>query len=293
MQPLDPETLARIRALELRARQTIEGFVTGGHRSKQHGFAVEFAQHREYVPGDDIRHVDWKVYGRSERFYLKQYELDTNLVLWLLVDASESMRYGSAEVSKYDFACMAAASLGYLVVQQTDNAGLATFDSTIKQFLRPASQPTHLKDVCRVLVGGASDEKSKIGGVLHEAADRFTRRGVVAVMSDLFDEPAEILAGLKHLKYQRHDVVVFHVLDPAEVEFPFRQSTLFHGLEQLPDLLTDPIGVREGYLREFNAFRKELQTGCRLHHIDYVELRTDKDLGRALAEYLVRRASRA
>jgi uncharacterized protein (DUF58 family) len=292
MQPLDSETLARIRALELRARQTVEGFVTGGHRSKQHGFAVEFAQHREYVPGDDIRHVDWKVYGRKERYYLKQYELETNLVLWLLVDASESMRYGSGEVSKYDLAATAAASLGYLVVQQTDSVGLATFDSQVRQFVRPASQATHLKEVCRLLVGGASDEKSRIGDVLHDAADRFTRRGVVAVFSDLFDEPAEVLAGLKHLKYRRHDVVVFHVLDAAEIEFPFRQATLFHGLEQLPDLLTDPVGVREGYLAELNAFRKELQSGCRLHHIDYVELRTDKDLGLALAEYLVRRASR-
>jgi uncharacterized protein (DUF58 family) len=292
MQTLDAETLARIRSLELRARQTVEGFLSGGHRSRQHGFAVEFAQHREYVPGDDIRHVDWKAYGRKERLYLKQYELETNLVLWLLVDASESMRFGSAGVTKYDLATTAAASLGYLVVQQTDSVGLATFDSEVRQFLRPASQPTHLKDVCRLLVGGVSDQKSKIGPVLHEAAERFARRGVVAILSDLFDEPAEVLAGLKHLKYQRHDVVVFHVLDGAEIEFPYRQSTLFHGLEQLPDLLTDPVGVRDGYLREFNAFRKELQTGCRLNHIDYVELRTDKDLGLSLAEYLVNRATR-
>jgi uncharacterized protein (DUF58 family) len=292
MQPLDPDTLARIRSLELRARQTVEGLLSGGHRSKHHGFAVEFAQHREYVPGDDIRHVDWKAFGRKERLYLKQYELETNLVLWLLVDASESMRFGSGSVTKYDLACTAAAALGYLVVQQTDSVGLATFDSEVRQFLRPAAQPTHLKDVCRILVGGASDRKSKIGPVLHEAADRFSRRGVAAVFSDLFDEPAEVLAGLKHLKYERHDVVVFHVLDAAEIEFPFRQSTLFHGLEQLPDLLTDPVGVRDGYLSEFNAFRKELETGCRLNHIDYVELRTDKDLGLSLAEYLVKRATR-
>jgi uncharacterized protein (DUF58 family) len=289
---LDPQTLARIRSLELQARQTVEGFITGGHKSRQHGFAVEFAQHREYAPGDDIRHVDWKVVARTERFYLKQYELETNLVCWLLVDASDSMRYGSGPRTKYELASIAAASLGYLVVQQTDSVGLATFDSQVRQFLRPASQATHLKDVCRLLVGGPSEEKSRIGGVLHEAADRFARRGVVAVFSDLFDEPADILAGLKHLKYLRHDVIVFHVLDAAEIEFPFRQSTLFHGLEQLPDLLTDPVGVRDGYLAEFNAFRKELQTGCRLHNIDYVELRTDKDLGLSLAEYLVRRSAR-
>jgi uncharacterized protein (DUF58 family) len=292
MNPLDPQTLARIRTLELQARQTVEGFITGGHKSRQHGFAVEFAQHREYAPGDDIRHVDWKVVARTERFYLKQYELETNLVCWLLVDASDSMRYGSGARTKYELASIAAASLGYLVVQQTDSVGLATFDSQVRQFLRPASQATHLKDVCRLLVGGPSEEKSRIGGVLHEAADRFARRGVVAVFSDLFDEPADILAGLKHLKYLRHDVIVFHVLDAAEIDFPFRQSTLFHGLEQLPDLLTDPVGVRDGYLAEFNAFRKELQTGCRLHNIDYVELRTDKDLGLSLAEYLVRRSAR-
>jgi len=289
---LDPVALAKVRSLELQARLIVEGFLSGMHKSPYHGFSVEFAQHREYVPGDDLKHLDWKVYSRTGRFYLKQYEEETNLTLWLLVDASESMRFGSGPVTKYDLATTAAASLGYLVVQQTDSVGLATFDAEVRQFLRPASQPTHLKDVCRVLVGGASDRKSRIGPVLHEAADRFSRRGVVAVFSDLFDEPAEVLAGLKHLKYQRHEVVVFHVLDGAEIDFPFRQSTLFHGLEQLPDLLTDPVGVRDGYLKEFNAFRKELQSGCRLHQIDYVELRTDRDLGLALAEFLVARASR-
>src|SRR4051794_30019545 len=166
MQTLDPDTLARIRSLELRARQTIDGFVTGGHRSKQHGFSVEFAQHREYVPGDDIRHVDWKVYGRSERFFLKQYELETNLVLWLLVDGSESMRYASADVSKYDYACRAAASLAYLVARQADSVGLAAFDSQVRSFLRPSSQPSHLKDILRILVSGPGTEQSRIGGVL-------------------------------------------------------------------------------------------------------------------------------
>src|SRR6476659_402813 len=184
----DPAVLSRIDRLELEARQVVEGYLSGRHRSPRHGFAVEFAQHREYVPGDDIRHIDWKVYGRTQRFHLKQYELETNLVCWLLVDASESMRYGSGEVTKYDLACTAAASLGYLVIQQTDSVGLATFDSDVRPFLRPASQPTHLKDVCRVLVGGASEEKSNIGPVLHEAAERFNRRGVVAVFSDLFDD---------------------------------------------------------------------------------------------------------
>src|SRR5262245_61650476 len=195
MQTLDPDTLARIRSLELRARRTIEGFISGGHRSKHHGFSVEFAQHREYVPGDDIRHIDWKVWGRTERYFLKQYELETNLVCWLLVDASESMRYASGNVSKYDYACRAAASLAYLIARQSDSVGLATFDSQVRGFLRPSSQAMHLKEVLRVLVGGASQEPSRIGEVMHDAAERFARRGIVLVFSDLFDEPEQVLAG--------------------------------------------------------------------------------------------------
>ena len=292
MAELDPEVLSRIRTLELRARRAIEGVLSGGHRSKQHGFAVEFAQHREYVPGDDIRHIDWKVYGRKERLYLKQYELETNLVCWLLVDASDSMRYGSGELTKHDLAATAAAALGFLVTRQTDSVGLGVFDSAIRQFLKPSGQASQVQDILRILAAGPTAEKSDIGAVLHEAAERFNRRGVVAVFSDLFDDTAALIEGLKHLKYQRHEVVVFHVLDGAEIDFPFRQSTLFHGLEQLPDLLTDPLGVREGYLAEFNAFRTEVQTACRLHQMDYVELRTDRDLGLVLAEYLTKRSGR-
>jgi uncharacterized protein (DUF58 family) len=292
MQHLDPETLARITALELHARQIIDGFLTGMHRSPQHGFSVEFAQHREYVPGDDIRHVDWKVWGRTERYFLKQYELETNLVCWLLVDGSESMRYASGDVSKYDYACRAAASLAYLIARQSDSVGLATFDSQVRHFLRPSSQPTHLKELLRMLVAGPSHEPSRIGGVLHDVADRFSRRGIVIVFSDLFDEPEQVLAGLKHLRYLRHEVVVFHVLDPAELEFPFRQATLFRGLEQLPELLTDPLGVRLGYLEELRKFLDEIERGCRLHDIDYLAIRTDKEVGQALAEYLGRRAAR-
>ncbi|WP_020473789.1 DUF58 domain-containing protein [Zavarzinella formosa] len=293
MNGLDPDVLSRIRTLELRARRAIEGILTGGHRSKQHGFAVEFAQHREYVPGDDIRHIDWKVYGRKERFYLKQYELETNLVCWLLVDASDSMRYGSGELTKHDVAATAAAALGFLVNQQTDSVGFGVFDSAIRQFIKPSGQATQIREILRILAEGPSSEKSDIGAVMHEAAERFNRRGVVAVFSDLFDDPATLLEGLKHLKYLRHEVVVFHVLDGAEIEFPFRQSTLFHGLEQFPDLLTDPLGVRESYLQEFNAFRTEVQTACRLHQMDYVELRTDRDLGLTLAEYLTGRNRRS
>jgi uncharacterized protein (DUF58 family) len=292
MNYLNPETLARIRALELHARQVVDGYLAGMHRSAQHGFAVEFAQHREYAPGDDTRHIDWKVFGRTERYFLKQYELETNLVCWLLVDASESMRYGSGSVTKYDFACLLAASMAYLVLKQNDSIGLATFDNQLRQSLRASGHPSQLQDVLRILMTGAYTEKSRIGNVFHDATDRFNRRGVVMIFSDLFDEVSELIAGLKHLRHQRHEVVIFQILDPAELEFPFRQATLFRGLEQWPELLTDPLGVRDGYLAEFNTFLENVQRECRMNNIDYLRLRTDQDVGHCLAEYLARRAAR-
>jgi len=286
---LDPQILARVRALELKARSMVEGYLSGMHRSPYHGFAVEFAQHREYVPGDDIRHVDWKVYGRNERLMLKQYEQDTNLVCWLLVDASESMKYGSGAMSKYDFTCTAAAALAYLIVHQTDSVGLATFDSSVRGFLKPSGQPSHLKDLLTVLASGPGATKTGLGPTLTEIAGRAQRRGLVMLFSDLFDEPAEILAGLKHLRYLRHEVVVFHVMDSAELDFPFQDATLFRGMEQLPDLLTDPRSLRESYMEELDKFTDELKRGCRSQNIDYVPLRTDADPGIALASYLARR----
>jgi uncharacterized protein (DUF58 family) len=289
---LDPQVLARVRSLELEARSVVEGYLAGSHRSPYHGFAVEFAQHREYVPGDDIRHIDWKVYGRSGRFYLKQYEQDTNLVGWLVVDASESMKYASAGPSKFDFACTAAASLAYLIINQSDSAGLATFDAGVRQFLRPSSQPSHLKEVLRVLAAGPGVAKTRLGPTLHELAERFQRRALVLLFSDLLDEPAEVLAGLKHLRYHRHEVVVFHVLDGAELDFPFQDATLFRGLEDLPDLLTDPRSLRESYLEELGKFQIELQRGCRHQDIEYVPLRTDGDVGTVLAAYLGKRLKR-
>ena len=293
MNLLDAETLAKVRNLELHARGVVEGYLSGMHRSPQHGFAVEFAQHREYAPGDDIRHVDWKVFGRTERFFLKQYELETNLVCWLLVDASDSMRYTSGGVSKYDYAARAAAALAYLVVQQSDSVGLITFDAQVRQFLRAGGQAAQLKDLMRMLVAGPTTEPSRIGPVLHAAAERLNRRGAVLLFSDLFDDVPDVLGGLNHLRYQRHDVAVFHVLDPAELEFPFRQSTLFRGLEQGPDLLTDPLGVRDSYLGEFNRFCDEVKRGCRGQNIDYIPMRTDQELGLALANFLSQRAARA
>src|SRR5436190_21682140 len=207
---LDPFTLAKVRSLELKARLIVEGYLSGMHKSPYHGFSVEFAEHREYVPGDDLKHLDWKVYGRTGRFFLKQYEEETNLACWLLVDASESMRYGSDGqgengqplVSKYDYACMAAAALAYLILHQQDSVGLVTFDNQVRKFLRPSSQPSHLKQIVHTLNSGSGVEKTQLAPIFHDLAERISRRAIVAVISDLFDEPEDLLAGLKHLRHK-------------------------------------------------------------------------------------------
>jgi uncharacterized protein (DUF58 family) len=289
---LDPLTLAKVRSLELQARLIVEGYLSGMHKSPYHGFSVEFAQHREYVPGDDIRHVDWKVYGRTGRYFLKQYEEETNLVCWLLLDISESMQYRSGAESKYDYACLAAAAMAYLVLHQQDSVGLVTFDNQVRHFLKPSSQASHLREMVYLMNQGAAREKTRLAPIFHDLAERINRRAIVVVLSDLFDDPAEVLAGLKHLRHKRHEVVIFHVLDPAELEFPFQQATLFRGLEQFPDLLTDPRTLRQGYLNEVQAYLTELQRGCRGQNIDYVPLRTDKNLGVALTSYLGQRLAR-
>jgi len=289
---LDPLALAKVRSLELQARLIVEGYLSGMHKSPYHGFSVEFAQHREYVPGDDIKHVDWKVYGRTGRFYLKQYEEETNLVCWLLLDVSESMRYGSGPVSKYDYACMSGAAMAYLTLHQQDSIGFVTYDDQVRTFLRPSSQPSRLKEMVNLMNRGCGADKTSLEPIFHDLAERINRRSIIVVLSDLFDEPSDVLAGLKHLRYKRHEVVLFHVMDPAELEFPFQEATLFRGMEQMPELLTDPRGLRDGYLQQVSTYLTELKRGCRGQNIDYVQLRTDANLGVALSGYLAHRLAR-
>jgi uncharacterized protein (DUF58 family) len=286
---LDPLTLARVSSLELKARLVVEGYLSGMHKSPYHGFSVEFAQHREYVPGDDIKHIDWKVYGRTGRFFLKQYEEETNLVCWLVLDVSDSMRYGSGKVTKYDYACIACAALTYLTLQQSDSVGFVTFDNQVRRVLRPSSQPSHLKEIVHEMNKGARAEKSDMSPLFHDLAERINRRALIFVVSDVFDDVDRVLMGFKHLRHRRHEVVLWHILDNAELTFPFTESTLFRGLEQYPDLLTDPRSLRKSYLEQINGFIAELQKGCRDQNIDYVQMRTDTPLHVALSSYLAHR----
>ena len=283
--------LARLQALPLRARRTVEGYTAGVHRSPFHGFSIEFAEHRDYSPGDDLRYLDWKVFGRTDKYYLKQFEEETNLVCHLLLDTSESMCYQSdvAPASKLDYARRAAAALAYLVLHQQDSIGLVAFDSEIRSLVRASSNPSHLKEILHVMEGTSAERETSIGPIFHDLAERIKRRGIVIVLSDLFDDVDSLLKGLKHLRHRRHEVILMHVLDPAEVDFPSERITLFRGLENLPNVLVEPRAIRKAYLAEFGRYLRKLQTGCRAHAIDYVPMRTDRPLEVTLASYLASR----
>ncbi|MCA9248930.1 MAG: DUF58 domain-containing protein [Planctomycetales bacterium] len=290
----DPETLAKIQGLQLRARHIVEGYVSGLHRSPYHGYSIEFAEHREYVPGDDLRYVDWKVFGKTDKVYLKQYEEETNLISYVLLDTSESMAYRGpdAAMSKLDFAKCLAASLAYLVLQQQDSVGLVTFDAKINTLLRSSTNPSHLKQILHVLEDSPPTEKTSIGPIFHDLAERLKKRGVVIVLSDLLDNVDSLLAGLKHFRHRRHEVILFHTLDPAELDFPFRQTMLFKGLEGNPELLTDPASLRDAYLRQLNAYLKSLKTGCLAQRADYHLVRTDQAFDTVLSNCLAPRMSK-
>jgi uncharacterized protein (DUF58 family) len=278
-QLLDPKTLTKISRLDIIARLVVEGFVTGLHRSPYHGFSVEFAEHREYVPGDDIKHIDWKVYGRSDRYYIKQYEEETNLTATILVDGSESMKYRYSEdgPTKLQYACMVAASLSYLILRQRDAVGLVTFDEEVRQFIPPASSPSHRNLLLDALSNIQPARRTSLGPVLHTMAERVRRKGLVIIISDLLDDPAPILSGLRHFRHRRHEVIVFQVLDKAEREFPFRAMTRFQGL-------------RAAYLEELEAFLGEVRHGCRQDRVDHVLLDTSIPLDVALTSYLATRS---
>lgn len=291
---LDPRMLAKLSGLALRARHIVEGYVAGLHKSPYHGFSIEFAEHREYAPGDDLRYVDWKVFGRTDKVYLKQYEDETNLICYLLLDISESMTYKSPEaaLSKLEYAQAVAAAVAWLVLKQQDAVGLATFDSQVRAMIRPAGNPMHLQQLLHVMEGVSPGKKTSVGPILHELAQRLAKRGVVVVLSDCFDDIDSLAAGLKHFSHRRHDVVLLHVLDPAELDFPFSGPTQFNGLEDFPEVQADPLVIRRAYLREVNAFRQDIERVCRSENIDYFLLRTDQPLDAALTNVLATRSRR-
>lgn len=291
-QYLDAKTLDRIKRLDVRARLVVEGFITGQHRSPYHGFAVEFATHREYAPGDDTRHIDWKVWSRSDRLYIKEYEEETNLKCTILLDASKSMRYGgpdpahSSSWRKYDYAATAAASLAYLLQQQQDAVGLVTFTTKVQKNLPASSHPNHLKLLFHELEQTKLDDKTDVAQVFPELARQIRRRGMIVLLSDLFMPIPMLAESLKQFRLRRHEVIVFHVMHDDELTFPFEDNTLFRGLEDPVQLHTEPRALRRGYLDAVERFLGEVRTTCASAGVDYVLMNTKEPLDAVLGSYL-------
>ncbi|VTS05125.1 DUF58 domain-containing protein [Tuwongella immobilis] len=283
---LDPKTIARIGGLDLRARQVVEGYISGMHRSPFFGHSVEFVQHREYVAGDDIRHLDWKVWSKTDRFYVKQFEEETNLRCQIVVDVSESMHYGRGAMNKYEYACTIAACLAYLITRQQDSAGLITFDSGIRQQLPPRSSKNHLEAFVKGLHVSKPREKTDIRKTLQRVAEAFQQRSMVILISDLLSDREPLTKGLEMLRHRRHDVMVFHVMDDDEINFPFAGTTRFEGMEELPDLLCDPRALRDGYLDALQEYLTEVRRACSRLGIDYMLTQTSDYLDAVLSRFL-------
>jgi len=295
---LDPDVLDRVSGLELKARLIVEGYISGLHKSPFRGFSVEFAEHREYVPGDDMRFLDWKVYGKTDRLYIKRYEEETNLEAQLLVDCSESMAYHSVASdgsrkgpSKFEYACWAAAALAYLSINQQDSAGLVLFDEKIRTVVPSSSNKANLRNIILELDKAAPAHGTGIGRALGEAGEAVRRRGLVILFSDLMDDPDEILRGLKQVRNRGHEVLLFHVLAHDEVTFPFQRLTRFEGMEGLGRVTADPVALRDAYLAQVAAFKRRLRRVCLANRIDLVSLDTSEPLGPVLSAYLAKRAS--
>ena len=294
---LTPADLQRISNLQVLARVVVEGFTTGLHRSPHKGYSVEFKQHRQYVPGDEIRHIDWRVFARSDRYYIREYEEETNLRSTIILDRSGSMTYTGSKaggVTKFDYATRLAACLSYMMVHQADGVGLVTFDTKIRRYIPPRSKVSHLRTIIDELEKGKPGGETELGQVFHDLVPKLHRRGLLIIISDCFGEVANFLKAMAHFRHARHEIVVFQVWDRDELEFPFRGWTQFDCLEQAGvKHLLDPVMLRQAYLENLAKFRDDLTSGCRRHHIDLVPFCTDEPYSKALAAYMTRRLGRA
>ncbi len=286
---MEPETLSRIAGLEVRARHLVEGYLAGLHTSPFHGRSVEFAEHRPYSPGDELKRVDWKLWARSDRFYVKLFEEETNLRAYFLLDASGSMAYRSGAMSKFDYGATLAAGLAYLLLSQQDAVGLTLFDTQVRSELPPSASPGHLSDFCRLLQEDAPGGETDLGPLLQQVAGRLGRRGLVVLVSDLLAPLEDVLAGLRRLHYDGHSVIVAHVLDREEVEFPFEGQVRFEGLEG-GEVLADGRRVRAAYVGAMARFRRAVRQACLADQADYLEAITDRPLDAALARFLAAQA---
>jgi uncharacterized protein (DUF58 family) len=286
---LTPDIISRLNNLSLKARFVVEGFIVGLHKSPYHGFSVEFSEHRAYGAGDEIRHVDWKLWGKTDRFFIKQFEEETNLKSYLLVDQSLSMTYKSKKMTKLEYAQILAASLGYLMLKQQDAVGLTLFDDRIRVNIPARSKRSHLNIILSQMQNIIAGPETTIAPILHKTAEAIKKRGLIILISDLFDDPDKVLSGLQHFRYKGHEVIVFHVLDPQEITLDFTQRTRFRDMESGEEIVTDPWHIQSDYQKSMEQFCDYIKSNCRQKNIDYVQLSTDLPLDMALSEYLIKR----
>ena len=281
--------VAMLDSISMKAKMVVEGYIIGQHRSPYHGFSVEFAEHRSYESGDEVRHIDWKLYGKTNRLYVKRYEEETNLRAHLILDTSKSMTYTSGGVSKLEYGSYLLAALSYLMISQQDAAGVVLFDESIRSIVPPKSTPSHLNTLLNVLDVKSPGVDTKIEPVLHEMAERIKKRGLVIIISDLFDEPKNIMNGLKHFRHSKQEVILFHILDRNELEFDFNTRTKFIDMESGEEITTDPWHVQNDYKNLIKGLQDYYKSECRLNLIDYVPLFTDDSLDKGLSEYFNKR----
>jgi uncharacterized protein (DUF58 family) len=287
---LDPETLLRLGKINVVARSVVEGFITGLHKSPHHGFSVEFSEHRPYTPGDELRHLDWIAYAKTNRYYIKQYEQETNLRAYILLDCSSSMNYSSGKgLTKLEYGCFLAATLTYLMTRQQDVVGLVAFDNKIRLHMPPAGSAAHVNELCRQLENLKSGEVTSLAKPFHDLAEMIKRRGLIIIISDLYDDENEVIKAIRHFRHKKHGVVLFHTFDAAELEFPFSRLTQFLDLETHEKFQVDPKSVREAYLSELRAFIDRYKKACSDSDTEYVLTDTSVPYGFLLRSYLARR----
>ena len=287
---LDPEVLSSLGSLDLVARQVVEGVRLGMHRSPQRGISTDFTAYRPYVPGDEIRHIDWKAYARVNRYYIKLFEVETNFIANLLIDCSSSMTFASGKISKLEYAKYMAASLAYLIVDQHDSVGLGIFDDELRDYVAPKSSTSVLVNMSNQLEKVESRPKTNVTAIMHEFANRMARRGFVILFSDLFDASDDFIEGINHLRFRGHNVIVFHLLDPHEITFPLKGMWKFVGLEGEGEMITQPARVRQNYLKELQAFTDKYKAACHKAGADYVLVNTADPIEQVLTGYLLQRS---
>lgn len=290
LQYLRPDVVAKLSNMELVARLVVEGFITGLHKSPYHGFSVEFAEHRQYMPGDEIKQIDWKIFGRTDRYYIKQFEEETNLKAYIILDASKSMAFASENrMSKLNYGSYIAAALAQLMVQQRDAVGFTIYDERVRLYMPPHATKSYLKEILHQLVQLKASNKTSTANSLHTIAERIKRRGLVIIISDFFDNPLEVMSALRHFRHKKNEVIVMQILDPLERSFAFGKDAVFKDLETNEEMTTRPWHIQKAYQEEMKKFLESYKKECREHNIDYVLLDTATPFDKALFEYLHKR----